>query len=299
VGGGLNNSVTGFAGAIGGGESDFASGGWSTIVGGFDNNATATGSTVAGGRNNTASGVYSAILGGRNNTASGEASMVLGQGNTASGRNSLAAGVDARADANECVVFGLWGASAANDQMNCLGASNIFRIGGSNGFSVDYNSQRPDGGGTRWVYIGNGFNGRTIDTWTGARLTDGGAWENNSNRELKDGFVAIDAADILARVAALPLSSWNYKVEGPGVRHIGPMAQDFRAAFGLGSDDKTMSTVDASGVALAAIQGLHALLRERDAEIAALKAKLSRIVERLEQAGAHQVVHQVVAREER
>jgi hypothetical protein len=280
VAGGRANLATGFASAIGGGESNEASGNWSTIAGGFDNSATSIGATVAGGRNNTASGLYSTVLGGRNNIASGEASTALGQGNTASGRNSLVAGVNARADADECVVFGLWGASGA--QMNCLGAASIFRIGATNGFSVDYNTQRPDGGGERWVYIGNGFNGRTIDTWNGAHLTDGGAWVGVSDRAAKDGFLPVDAADVLARVAALPLSSWSYKVEGPNVRHVGPTAQDFRAAFGLGMDDRTMSTLDASGVALAAIQGLHAMLKERDAEIASLKAKLAEIMVRLE-----------------
>ena len=283
VSGGVANMGSGFASVVGGGESNLSSGNWSTIGGGFDNNATNTGSTVAGGRSNTASGLYSTVVGGRNNTASGEASTVLGQGNSASGRNSLAAGVNARADADECVVFGLWSFNPpGTPQMNCLGASSIFRIGGNNGFSVDYWIRRADGGGERWVYIGNGANSRTIDTWTGAHLSDGGAWVGVSDRTVKDGFVPIDAVDILERVAALPLTSWNYKVEGPDVRHVGPTAQDFRSAFGLGSDDKTISTVDLSGVALAAIKGLHVLLKERDAEIAELKAKLAEIVVRME-----------------
>ena len=54
--------------------------------------------------------------------------------------------------------------------------------------------------------------------------------------------------DLLSRVARLPISKWSYKVEDGSVRHIGPMAQDFAAAFGLGSDDRSIGTVDADGV---------------------------------------------------
>jgi trimeric autotransporter adhesin len=61
---------------------------------------------------------------------------------------------------------------------------------------------------------------------------------------------------VLRKVVALPITEWNYKTL-QGARHLGPVAQDFRAAFGLGTDDKGISTVDADGVALAAIQGLH------------------------------------------
>ncbi len=57
------------------------------------------------------------------------------------------------------------------------------------------------------------------------------------------------------------------------IRQIGPMAQDFYAAFGMGHDDKRISTIDTDGVALAAIQGLHAIVKEKDAEITDLRAE--------------------------
>lgn len=104
----------------------------------------------------------------------------------------------------------------------------------------------------------------------------------NSDRNLKDEFSPVDSADILARVAALPVQRWKYKIEQPGIRHIGPMAQDFRAAFGLGINETTIATVDADGVALAAIQGLNtAVTRQRAAldaqaeEIGVLKSQLA------------------------
>jgi hypothetical protein len=86
--------------------------------------------------------------------------------------------------------------------------------------------------------------------------------------------------DILERVANLPISTWNFKAD-PEIRHIGPMAQDFQAAFEVGIDDKHIGVVDAQGVALAAIQGLNqkleADLREKDAEIQRLNQKAHKL----------------------
>jgi hypothetical protein len=94
----------------------------------------------------------------------------------------------------------------------------------------------------------------------------------------------------LDKVAALPISTWNFKKINDG-RHMGPMAQDFYAAFGLGGGETTITSVDPDGVALAAIQGLDQKLEEqrakakaKDAEIESLKqsvAELKRIVESL------------------
>ncbi len=90
----------------------------------------------------------------------------------------------------------------------------------------------------------------------------------------------MSASEILQKVVALPLSEWNYKQDAAS-RHLGPMAQDFYAAFGVGPDDKHTTTVDESGVALAAIQGLNEKVDElkkelnhRDTENAELKQRL-------------------------
>jgi hypothetical protein len=58
---------------------------------------------------------------------------------------------------------------------------------------------------------------------------------------------------------------------------MGPMAQDFRAAFGLGVSDELIDSVDPDGVALAAIQGLHELVREKDERIRALEERVARL----------------------
>jgi hypothetical protein len=75
---------------------------------------------------------------------------------------------------------------------------------------------------------------------------------------------------MLKRVAALPISSWVYKNDNQ-TRHIGPVAQDFKRLFGVGQDDKTISMVDADGVAFAAIQGLNLVVKEKEAQISALE----------------------------
>jgi hypothetical protein len=86
---------------------------------------------------------------------------------------------------------------------------------------------------------------------------NGTTWQSGSDRNIKEDFAPVDAAQVLARVVSLPVQSWSYKAQ-PGDKHIGPVAQDFHAAFGLnGTDDKHIATVDEGGVALAAIQGLN------------------------------------------
>ena len=115
----------------------------------------------------------------------------------------------------------------------------------------------------------------------GARLTNGGAWTNASDRNAKTGFEAVDPQAILESVATLPIERWSYKAEDRSVRHLGPMAQDFYDAFGLGDSDTSIATVDADGVALAAIQALYQRTQELEAENAGLRQQLNQIESRL------------------
>jgi hypothetical protein len=106
-----------------------------------------------------------------------------------------------------------------------------------------------------------------------------GSWSSLSDRSLKTAIVPVDATAVLARVLELPMSTWSYIAQGEAIRHMGPMAQDFAAAFRLGENDTTIATIDADGVALAAIQGLNAKLEAQNAalmaRIAALEAALN------------------------
>ena len=105
-----------------------------------------------------------------------------------------------------------------------------------------------------------------IEHSSGARLTAGGTWTSASDVRLKENLKPVAPAEVLEKIRGLPVYEWNYKTEGPAVRHLGPTAQDFRAAFGLGQDDRTIATIDEGGVSLAAIQALieeNRRLRER------------------------------------
>jgi len=99
------------------------------------------------------------------------------------------------------------------------------------------------------------------------------AFNPPSDRNLKENFVPVSPREVLDKVAALPISRWNFK-DDAATPHVGPMAQDFHAAFGLGTDERHIATVDADGVALAAIQGLNQKLETENAE---LKQRLDRL----------------------
>lgn len=102
-----------------------------------------------------------------------------------------------------------------------------------------------------------------------------------SDRNAKADFRPIDVQDVLARVAALDITTWRYKKDTADVRHLGPMAQDFKAAFGLGDTDRMIFPLDATGVSLAAIQALHQRLGAAEAENDALRDRLGRLERRL------------------
>jgi hypothetical protein len=108
----------------------------------------------------------------------------------------------------------------------------------------------------------------------GAYLTDGGVWTNTSDRNLKEDIALVSGENVLQNIMNIPIAKWKYK--GTNEYHIGPMAQDFYAAFKTGLDDISISTIDPSGVALAAIQQLK---KENDE----LKNKLEAILKRIEQ----------------
>ena len=87
----------------------------------------------------------------------------------------------------------------------------------------------------------------------------------------------MNVRDVLERVVGLPIQTWNYKPQPDAIRHMGPAAQDFHAAFGLGDTDTHIAVVDADGVALAAIQGLNQKVEEQRAENAELRQELAEL----------------------
>jgi len=283
VGGGYSNTASGTASTVGGGSFNTASGPWGTVGGGYQNTSSGADSTVGGGSDNTASGDASTVSGGNSNTASGNSSTVGGGfNNCAGGSTSWAGGSRAKVRP----------ASDPGGTGPCSGLSSYPNNGsGDQGTFVWADSQNDN-------FVSTGPNqflvraagGMAINTNTPApntALTVNGsvqaqAFNVVSDRAAKTAFAPVDVGRILAAVLQLPITSWSYRNE-PTVRHLGPVAQDFYQAFGLGDSDRTISTVDANGVALAAIQGLNSKLEaERDALQAKLEAENAALVAKLE-----------------
>lgn len=109
----------------------------------------------------------------------------------------------------------------------------------------------------------------TLESGSGAYLSEGGAWVNASSRELKENFATTSAEDILGKIALLPVYSWNYKAEDSSVVHVGPMAEDFYDIFHLGGENgnKNISTIDPAGVALLGIKALNEKLARQTFDI--------------------------------
>ena len=239
---------------VGGGLSNWANADGTTIGGGVVNLANGSSATVAGGYFNRAGGVNASIGGGISNLANGrEAAIPGGNSNKASGTGSFAAGSHANAANDGCFVFGdKWTVS----DVTC-GAPNQFVARAIGGFYL----------------FTNGYND---SNYTGVQLTPGAsAWSTFSDRNGKENVSTVDPVDVLDRLNAIPIATWNWKAQDAAIRHMGPMAQDFHAAFALGEDERHISTVDADGVALAAIQGLYRVVRAKDARITEQQGRIA------------------------
>jgi hypothetical protein len=267
IGGGQSNVASGFAGTIGGGDNNRSADSWTVVAGGYGNSASAQGATVAGGENNTASGLSAAVGGGFFNQATNTSSTVPGgENNLAGGAGSFAAGRSAKATNDGAFVWsGYYDASEEPDPL--VTAS-------TNAFSFTVRAP----GGVRFISTLADSTNIPSGTYGTGGFTNGvylapnsGAWASLSDSNAKTKITPIKPRDILSKVAAMPVTEWEYKVD-PDRRYIGPMAQDFHSTFGLGSDDKTISTLDSDGVMYAAIQGLLEEIKLRDEKIAKLQA---------------------------
>jgi hypothetical protein len=126
-------------------------------------------------------------------------------------------------------------------------------------------------GGVYFVSGWSSYSGATA----GVRLAPGGgSWSSLSDRAAKRDFRPIDRRRLLERLERVPIMRWSYKTQAPSIRHLGPTAQDFRAAFGLGEDGKHIDSIDSGGVALAAIQGLYRQNRALQVRVARLERQI-------------------------
>ncbi|SDL25408.1 tail fiber domain-containing protein [Siphonobacter aquaeclarae] len=214
---------------------------------------------LAMGPSSFASGLASIVLG--PSIARGSFGVAIGLQNSARGNFSMALGKNARAGHQGSIVISDASAGFSSDSAySTLNNQLTMRfVGGMRLFT-------------------------TQSMTTGVTISPGGgSWDSVSDRRKKQNFRPVNAEEILRRVSGMPLTSWNYKTQPTGERHIGPMAQDFFAAFGhegIGSDT-TINTVDIDGVNMAAIQALHKRTETLKSENNVLRAKLQKLEERL------------------
>jgi hypothetical protein len=272
VGGGLGNkALAKFATIAGGGRSDVqdpntgnrVTDEYGTVGGGGNNQAgddvaatqDAGYATVSGGGWNTASSKAATVGGGAGNTASGVwATVPGGCSNTAEGIYSFAAGWNAKA--NHAGTF-VWGDYQPTDIASTRMNEVTFRCKG----------------GVRFLSASGG-NNQMVSWVPGDSL-----WSFSSDRNLKEDFVEVDARQALEKVIALPIAEWNFK--GYSQRHVGPVAQDFHALFPLGGSDTMIDSGDLQGVSLAAIQGLHKIIQEKEDRISTLEQRNEKLEARL------------------
>jgi len=267
IGGGRNNTVVSYSPQA-------------TIAGGSDNLIWrySEGATIGGGQSNVVSIFipfgnpplypysYGTIAGGQSNQVTGSYGAIPGGNNNVATNYAFAAGRRAKALKPGSFV---WADGTDVDYAPSLsavgGQSNSFNVRATGGFFI-WTAVNASGDGTAGMYISPG----------------GSGWNAVSDRNAKTNFATVDTREILNRVAAMPVMTWNYKSQDSSIRHIGPMAQDFNAAFETGDSDKSgekryINSVDADGVALAAIKGLNEVVSDKEARIQSLEKDVAEL----------------------
>ena len=245
------------AGGVSGTQWDDGSQGFYSAAFGY--NTTAQGNySFVGGYQSSVQQSYGVAIGYTANS-DGVGAVALGYRSTAKGNYSVAIGQ--RASTN-----GFSGAIVISDQSSTdsvlASANNQFSLRASGGVRLYTNSTKT----------------------TGVSLNAGGSsWNVISDRNRKEGFLAVDGEDVLSRIRTLPVSTWRYiGEEDRSVLHIGPMAQDWQRAFGFSRDGTTINMSDLDGVNLAGVQALDARTTAQDARIATLERENAALRARLE-----------------
>lgn len=323
IGGWASNKIGSFSTAFGdqseaSGYASFAAGTEAKAINGY---ATSIGvetlasgvSSIAMGSNAQATGGNSMALG--SGVATGEKSATIN--GTASGPNSLAlkgtasgtSAISLSGDATGLYGISLGGLASGQFSVGIRGVASgdhsvaIGRFAHTNNFtsSVVIDAGYGDGAPVyarqnghfvvraERIFFGTGTPtganpaGRYLNTGTGAYLSTGGTWTNTSDSTKKSDFRAVDGEQVLSKLASLPVYTWRYTAEDSEVRHMGPTAQAFRKAFGLGDSETAIGTVDIDGVAVAGVKALENRTKQLKAETQALRAENAQMAERLAQ----------------
>ena len=318
IGGGRLNGTIGRSSIVAGGEQSHANGQYAGVSGGFRNNAIGNYAWIGGGANNYARGQFSVVSGGGgtsaadSNSASGTASAIGGGArNTASGLvSTIGGGYNNTASDNYSTVGGGYKNSNAGDYSvipggymdtltsladysmafgNQVYVNNSYRVilfdGTSHGRlginRDDHDGVQPHLGILYPIHVGtDATNGN------GAYLTDGGVWTNGSSRAFKENFQAFDSPQLLSKISSLQVDSWIFKDSDE--KHIGPVAEDFVAAFDVGiiresdgqRENRYLAAGDVAGVALAGVKELIQENRELKDLISQLERRITELENR-------------------
>lgn len=203
---------------------------------------------LAMGPSSIAGGLASIVIG--PSIANGNFGVAIGLQNSASGQFSVAIGKNARtANRQGSIVLGDGCAGFSSDSVYPT-ANNQFVARGCGGIKM-YTSQNLSSG----VEVAAG----------------GGSWSSISDRNMKENFTRLDGEDVLRRIRSVPVTTWNYKTQDRAIRHIGPMAQDLFAAFGVGESNRLINTIDIDGVNLAGVRALDDRTIQQEERVKALE----------------------------
>jgi hypothetical protein len=285
IGGGTNNQIGAPFGTVGGGLNNSVTGMGGTVPGGIGNYANGPNSFAAG-TYAQAFGVGSFVWADSQGTAFSDTDdnqfLIRAQGGVGINKNNPATALDVYGTASATMFaggsigLGTGSPSFAVDVLANQAVARLITTNNSNGADIELKNTSSSAsilGAINFNNAANGYPGQIAYSsgntmsfrvagngsamlLTSSSLTVNGTVVVSSDRNVKQDIQPVDSRSMLEKVSQLPVATWAY-TNDPGTKHLGPMAQDFYAAFGTGVDDRHIAVVDEGGVALAAIQGLN------------------------------------------
>ena len=204
--------------------------------------------SIAMGYQPRATAVASNAIGAYNH-ATGDYALSLGSYSQATASHAIAIGTQAYATGIYSIAIGSGANTNGRDGAMVIGDDAYFQTA----YSVQDNSltMRFIGGYRLWSSY--------PDSTAGVYMRHGqSGWSNYSDRNMKENFETVDGEWILGKIKNMPITKWNYKKTDPNEKYIGPISQDFHAAFHLnGTDSLGINSISIDGVNMVAVQALE------------------------------------------
>jgi trimeric autotransporter adhesin len=270
-------SWAGGALSIGAGIYSFAMGNQNTVEFG-------TAGGMALGGSNKIWGVNFAQYGtalGWNNDVLDDYGVSAGFSNWSDGTGATAIGYDNTADADFSTALGY--RASTNGHMGAMVLSDASTTDSTEASANNQFMSRFAGGYRLWT--------NAVMTNSCAIAAGGTSWVCSSSRALKENFTPVDGEELLARIRGVELNRWTLIGDPARTPHLGPFAEDFHAAFGLGDDPKAIGHQDIDGVNFGGVKALDARtvqmqsrmdeqarqIEQLQADKAALEARIQRL----------------------